>query len=400
MKVLMINVTCGVGSTGRICTDLARALMNQGHTVKIAYGRGSAPEDLAENAYRVENQAELLWHVAAARLWDRSGLESSRATKALVAWIRQYDPDVIHLHNLHGYYLNVEILFDYLKTCGKRILWTLHDAWAFTGHCACFFECDRFQNGCVGCKQKNEYPKTFHLNAEENWKRKKKAFTGIPGLTLVTPSKWLAGYLPKTILREYPVKVVPNGINTNYFVYTEGDFRKRNDLTNRFVILGVSNVWNARKGLADFYKLAQILDQRFQIVLVGLTKKQLRNLPDGILGIQRTSRVQELAELYSTADVFLNLTYSDNYPTVNLESLCCGTPVITNRTGGSPESIRGENAGFVVEQGNLEQVCLRLEELIAVHREQRRVNYDRKFADSGRALKEYCKLYLEPKQKG
>lgn len=345
MKVLMINSVCGIGSTGRICTDIADALIADGHECKIAYGRSPVPEKYKDISYRIGSEFAVRLNGVKARLFDNEGFNAKRATKKLVKWIKTYNPDVIHLHNLHGYYLNVKILFDYLKTCGKKIVWTLHDCWSFTGHCSYFtlVKCEQWQFHCSYCPQKNSYPKAFRSKAKKNFDKKRNAFTGVPDLTIVTPSKWLADLVEKSFLKEYPIEVINNGIDLNVFKPTESDFREKYGLQDKKIILGVASVWDKRKGLDDFFELAKIISEDYRIVLVGLNDKQLKRLPKNVIGVKRTNSVAELAGLYSTADVLFNPTYEDNYPTVNLEAQACGTPVVTYPTGGSVESVPTEN---------------------------------------------------------
>ncbi len=356
MKVLMINVVCGIRSTGRICTDLATALEAKGHEVKIAYGRENVPEQFQKYAVRIGTDLDVKLHGAKARLLDGAGFGSKRVTEKFIKWVKKYDPDVIHLHNIHGYYINAEVLFSYLRVCEKKIIWTLHDCWAFTGHSAYCdaVQCDRWKIGCYKCPQISEYPKSAVDRTKLNWTKKRNLFTGIPNMILVTPSHWLAGLVKESFLNAYKVQVIHNGIDTNQFKPLENDFRKHYGLEDKRVLLGVATSWNDMKGYSDFIKLSSMLDDSNRVVLVGLNDKQLKELPDNILGIRRTASVKELVYIYSAADVFLNLSYCENYPTVNLESRACGTPVVTYNTGGSPES-----AGFeciVVEKGNLQAV--------------------------------------------
>lgn len=345
MKVLMINSVCGVGSTGRICTDIADMLLSQGHECKIVYGRGEVPEKYRDISVRIGSTFKVYCNVLKSRLFDNEGFNAVGATKKLVHWIKEYDPDVIHLHNIHGYYLNVKILFDYLKTSGKKIIWTLHDCWAFTGHCTHFQvpHCDKWRTECGKCIRVKDYPKALISHAKRNYKRKKQTFCGVPNLTIVTPSKWLAGVVGQSFLSEYQTVVINNGIDLSVFKPTESDFRERFGLTDKKIILGVASVWEKRKGFNDFLELAKLIDDSYRIVLVGVNDKQLKMLPSSVIGIKRTNNVKELAEIYTAADVLFNPTYEDNYPTVNLEAQACGTPVITYPTGGSVESVPNEN---------------------------------------------------------
>lgn len=341
MRILMINSVCGIRSTGRICTDLATALEAQGNDVKIAYGRENVPEQFQKYAVRIGSDLDVKVHGMKARLLDGAGFGSKHATEKFITWVKQYDPDVIHLHNVHGYYINLEVLFDYLRTCGKKIIWTLHDCWAFTGHCAYFdyIGCDKWKDRCKNCPQKNEYPTCVGLDrSENNYLKKKKFFSAIPNLTIVTPSSWLASLVKQSFLSEYDVEVIHNGIDTDIFKPTDSNLRKKFGIIGKKIILGVASGWDRRKGLKYFIELCECLPDEFQIVLVGLSKNQINCLPQKIIGIERTNNVQELAALYTMAEVFVNPTLEDNYPTTNLEAMACGTPVITFDTGGSAES--------------------------------------------------------------
>jgi len=368
MKVFFVNAVCGTGSTGRIVTDLLHTLRAQGHDGKIAFGVGEAKNVSPGDAVKIGGKLNYYLHNALSRLTDHAGLYSKAATRRLIRAIREYDPDVIHLHNLHGYYVNYEMLFAFLKTYGKKVVWTLHDCWAFTGHCAhySYVGCQKWQTLCHHCSQPKAYPKCYTKgDAEKNFARKKAAFYGVPNLTVVTPSQWLADEVKKSFLKNYPVEVIHNGIDLEIFHHRESDFRQRYGLEGKKIILGVANVWNKRKGLDDFIELSKLLDDSYKIVLVGLTSEQKEALPEGILGITRTGNATELAEIYSAADVFVNLSYEDTYPTVNLEAQACGTPVLTYDTGGCAETIL-PNGGIVVPQGDLTAVIAEMQKLFGV----------------------------------
>jgi len=354
MKVLQINTVCGVGSTGRIMLQIHQALKQRGHESYIAYGR--EPAKNCEGAIRIGSDFDVYHHVLITRLFDLHGFGSKKATKKFLNTVEKIDPDIIHLHNIHGYYLNVEVLFDFLKTSNKPVVWTLHDCWAFTGHCSYFLYvgCERWKTGCYSCPAKKYYPKSVLLdNSKNNHGRKKRIFTGVKNLTIVTPSKWLAGLVKQSFLAEYPVEVIPNGIDTEVFKPTPSDFRKEHGLEGKFIILGVANVWEKRKGFDYFIELSKYLAEDEIIVLVGISDEQLKKLPKNVIGIKRTNSPKELAEIYTAADVFLNLTLEDNYPTVNLEAQACGTYVITFDSGGAGETIFNANTGFVVKERHL-----------------------------------------------
>lgn len=358
MKILMINSVCGIRSTGRICTDLATELEREGHEVKIAYGRESVPEKFQKYAVRIGNDFDVKLHGLKARLADASGFGSKNATKKFIRWVKEYNPDVVHLHNIHGYYINIKILFDYLRESNKPVIWTLHDGWAFTGHCSKFFGgCTKWESRCYACPAKHTYPKSFVDRSSYNYVTKKQIFTSLSNVTVVTPSKWLADITNKSFLNKFKITVVNNGIDINVFKPTYGEFREKYQLKNKKIVLGVASAWGKSKGLYDFVKLAEKLDDRYQVVLVGVSEKQQSELPDNIIAISLTNSTEELAEIYTAADVFVNPTYSDTYPTVNLEAHACGTPVITYRTGGSVESA---HADCIVEQGDIENLVKKI----------------------------------------
>jgi glycosyltransferase involved in cell wall biosynthesis len=333
--------------------------MSHGWTSYIAYGRWARPS--ASTLIRVGNRLSVYLHVALTRLLDLHGFGSRRATRALVKQVQRLRPDVIHLHNLHGYYLHVGILFRYLAAAGIPVVWTLHDCWAFTGHCAHFVYvgCSKWTSGCNRCPEKAQYPKSVLTDrSAKSYRQKQALFTGVNNMALVPVSCWLGGMVEQSFLRRYPVQVIRNGVDTDAFSpQPEAAQRialKKYGVEGKFVVLGVASPWSDRKGLRDFFALNVMLDRsRYRIVLVGVSKRQLAGLPEGVVGVERTESVRELAELYSAAGVLLNPTWEDTFPSVNMEALACGTPVITYRTGGSPESI-SEDTGFVVAQGDVE----------------------------------------------
>ncbi len=355
--LLQINSVANTGSTGHIAEDIGRLAIAQGWESYIAYGRKAFPSQ--SYLVKIGNKLDHLCHFLLTRFFDLHGLASRSATKKFIKQIEKLNPDVIHLHNIHGYYLNYKILFEYLSKCGKPVVWTLHDCWAITGHCSyySFAKCTAFQSegGCKHCSLKKNYPKSILFsNAAYNFAQKKKYFNLLDQnqLTIVTPSQWLSDEIAKSYLGHYKTVVINNGIDLDVFKPAE-----KSAPNNKKIILGVASVWDERKGLADFIKLSDLLNKDEQIVLVGLSKKQINLLPKdkNICGIQRTESQQELAELYSKALVFVNPTYEDTFPTTNIEALACGTPVVTYRTGGSPEVV-DEATGFVVEQGDVQGI--------------------------------------------
>jgi len=363
MKVLMINSVCGIRSTGRICTDLAKELEAQGHEVKIAYGRvEEVPEQFQKYAVRIGSNLDLNLHAIRTRLLDDHGFGSRRATREFLKWADSYNPDLLWLHNIHGYYINIELLFQWIKARSQiKVNWTLHDCWAFTGHCTYFTaaKCEKWRTGCQSCPQKKLYPTSLLLDRSRwNYLQKKALFTGVRDMTLITPSKWLAGLVRQSFLKEYPVDVRYNSINTDVFKPTPSNFREQRGLKDKKIILGVASGWGERKGFPDFLKLAEMIENTYVIVLVGVHNAQIKKLRKNMIGIRRTNNTSELAEIYTAADVFFNPTYEDNYPTVNLEAQACGIPVVTYASGGSAETLYTENS-VAVPTGDLEEsLCI------------------------------------------
>lgn len=356
MKILLINTVSGVTSTGRICTDLAQIYENEGHEVKIAYGREDKGKAVQFEKYgiRIGNELDIKIHGLLTRLFDRHGFGSKFVTKKFLKWLDVYKPDIIHLHNLHGYYINIDLLFKYIKNNNIPVVWTLHDCWSMTGHCAHFnaYGCEKWKKGCKNCELKYTYPASKFLDGSfANYERKKALFTNVKKIVIVTPSKWLKSVAELSYLKNYDIQVINNGIDTNVFVPTESDLREKYNLFDKKIILGVANVWDENKGLCYFEKMTKDLPNDWKVVLIGLTEGQLNNLPKEILGLKRTADAKELAAWYTTADVFVNPTLEDTYPTTNLEAQACGTPVVTFDSDGAAETVL-LNKGIVVERKN------------------------------------------------
>ncbi len=373
-RVILVNTVVGTGSVGRLVEGLYNTLNANGYECMVAYGRDTHPEGM--NAYRIGQDLDVYIHGVLSRLTDRHGFYSKRATLEFIKVIEEFAPDIIHLHNVHGYYLNIRVLFEYLKTTDIRIIWTLHDCWTFTGHCSHFeyIGCMKWVNGCYACEQLAEYPKSVAKdNSEKNYADKKELFTGFEDLTIVTPSQWLKSRVEQSFMGEYHSVVVPTGIDTSVFAPVKEERRDDNlvfrlrislNLRNKNVLLGVANPWRTRKGLQQFVNLSKLVNERCVIVLVGLNDEQLATLPDNIIGIGHTDSVQELAALYSLADIYVNLTLEDTFPTTNIEALACGTPVITYRSGGSAESI-DDTCGIAVETNSVQGVVAAIDTIIS-----------------------------------
>ena len=349
MKVLFINTVYGKGSTGRIIKDLGECLVKEGHEFCVAFGRG---EDVSEvNTYRIGTKKDYMLHALLSRVTDRSGFYSAVATKELVKFIEEYNPDIIHLHNLHGYYVNVKLLFKYLKTSFKgRVIWTLHDCWAFTGHCTHFTyaKCDKWQAVCGNCPEKGRYPKSMLLdNSKNNFLEKKELFSGVSDLTVVTVSDWLKGVTEKSFLGQYPVKRIYNGIDLEKFSPCECSVREKYNCENKRLILCVSDGWDERKGFTKLIETAKKSPKDWQYIVVGLDKEQIPQMPENVTGLERTWNQQELIELYAAADVFFNPSVEETFGLVTAEAMACGTPVVVINSTSSPELVKKEKSGVV-----------------------------------------------------
>lgn len=360
MKILQINAVCEHGSTGKICVGISKLLSNENieNTILYAVGESSYPLSL-----KYETQKQIFFDAFKSYVTGKYGFNSQKATYDLLNVIKDYSPDIVHLHNIHSHNCNLEILFDYFKVQSQKVLWTFHDCWAFTGYCPHFtmVGCHQWQSECFNCPQYKEYS-VFFDRSGELFRRKKALFSDLD-MTIVTPSRWLSGMVSRSFLNQYPVHVINNGIDLNVFRPVENSsWKKDKNIENKNLILGVSFDWGRKKGLDIFVELSKRLDpNRYQIVLVGTNDRLDKKLPRNIISIHRTKNQNELAAVYSAADIFVNPTREENFPTVNIEALSCGTPVVTFRTGGSPEII-DETCGSVVDVddiGELENEIVR-----------------------------------------
>ena len=346
MIVVQINATCGVGSTGKICISISQALNRNGIENFVLYSLGRSTYKKSQSYCSPLLQKLQAFYEKVVGMY---GFGAFISTRNLVRKLKKLKPDVVHLHNIHSHDCELSTLFHYLKDNRIKVFWTFHDCWAFTGYCTYFdyVSCNKWKSVCSECPQYKKYSLLFD-KSKKNFLLKKELLKGID-LQIITPSKWLSDLSKMSFLAEFPVHVINNGIDLDIFKPTEGNFRQTFNCEEKFLLIGIANNWERRKGLDVFLKLAHDLDNRAQIVLVGTDDKIDRVLPDNILSIHRTRDQKELAELYTAADLFVNPTLEDNFPTVNIESLACGTPVLTYATGGSAEMI-DEKTGIVVEK--------------------------------------------------
>jgi glycosyltransferase involved in cell wall biosynthesis len=354
--LLQINSVVNSGSTGRIAEEIGSVAIQNDWKSFIAYGRTGRQSK--SDLIKIGTKTDIQLHGIETRLFDRHGLGSKNATIILIEQIKKINPVIIHLHNLHGYYINIEVLFDYLNSADIPVVWTLHDCWAITGHCSHFelIGCEKWKTHCFACPQKTVYPGSILFDrSSKNFQLKKEIFTSVKNMTIVPVSEWLSKIVQQSFLSKYPSQVINNGIDLKTFSPQKKTevVREKYGIGKRFMLIGVATAWSKSKGLYDFIKLSKVLPDDCVIVLVGLTKTVLGQLPEKIIGLARTESTEELALLYSAADLYVNATYEDSFPTTNVEALACGTPVVTYRTGGSAESVTN-STGFVIEQGNID----------------------------------------------
>ena len=389
MKVLQINSVYKTGSTGWIVSALQNLIKDTGNEAFVLYGRGINQRN--NEAYKFTSNLEIYKHVLITRLLDKHGLSSNDDTNFLIEKIREYSPDIIHLHNIHGYYLNYEMLFEFLVKYNRPVVWTLHDCWCFTGHCAYFTmcNCNKWKIECKDCVQKKRYPISWFVdNSQKNYLAKKRAFTSLAKdkLVLVTPSVWLRDLVEQSFLKKYRVKVIRNGVNLSDYNVK----RERNVSEYRKKIIAVAYPWGERKGLSHVIEIANKIPDDILFTVVGLTNKQKELFPKktNLILLNKTNNKSELISLYNEADVFVNTTLEDNYPTVNLEALAAGLPVITYPTGGSAESVN-MMGGAVTDSCSVDDL------IRTVNSFKGTVIDNKDFIDEKKVYVEYLNLYDE-----
>ncbi len=399
MRIAHINALT-FGSTGGIMLHAADLARTRGHTVftysPYPYSAKYAPLPEPPQGHRYFGTwLERRMHNLIGRVIGWDGSFSKKGTEELVRQLREDKIELVHLHNLHGYCIHLPTLFRYIKQDHIKVVWTLHDCWSFTGHCAHYevVGCDKWKTACRNCPQIREYPQCRFDNSKRQHRKKKEWFSDVEDMTLVLPSHWLQKQVKQSFLKGYPTKVINNGIDLTVFQKSDSDFRKRYHCEDKKLVLGVAFGWGMRKGLDVFIELAKRLDDSYQIVLVGTSEAVDATLPDNILSIHRTADQKELAAIYTAADVFVNPTREEVLGLVNIEALACGTPVVTFNSGGSPECV-DETCGVVVEKDDTQAV---LEHIVRIC-EQRPYNEEAcihmaKTFDKNRKFTEYVDLY-------
>jgi glycosyltransferase involved in cell wall biosynthesis len=366
MKVLQINSTVNTGSTGRIAEGIGLKVIENGGESYIAYGRSANISK--SNPIKIGNQWDKAIHLVNTRLFDTHGFHSGNATKELIKKIEVIQPDIIHLHNLHGYYLNIEILFKFLKEWNKPVVWTLHDCWSFTGHC-CYYErvkCTKWKTECSKCPLLKLYPQSYLFdNSKSNFHKKKNLFSLPANLHLVTVSNWLEEQVKESFHKHRIVQTIYNGINLEIFKPIDiTGLKEKHGFGAKQIILGVANVWSDGKGLNSFIELSKLLKPEQLIILIGLKKDQVKSLPENIIGIERTNSMTELAEFYNMADVFVNPSIAETFGMVTAEAMACGTPSVVYNSSAMPELIT-DAVGFIVNPNDYQSLFERINIILA-----------------------------------
>lgn len=363
IKLLQINVDANNGSNGSIARDIGSIALSKGWESYIAYGRRHIPSD--SQLIRVGNDFDVKVHGLLTRLFDLHGLGSIAVTRRFIRKVKKIKPDIVHLHNIHGYFINYKILFEYLIKNDIPVVWTFHDCWPFTGHCGYFesYNCLKWRELCHSCPAAHSYPTSWFFDRSKNsFELKKKLFTAPRELNVVTVSKWLKGLVDESFFGKYPVKVVYDGIDTDSFVHRESTLRQQYDLEGKFILMSAAANWSNAKGWNDYIKLSEMLPEDCVIMLLGVTESQKAELPPKIIAVSRVEGKEKLAEYYSMADILLNLSYQETFGMTTAEAMACGTPGISYNRTACPELI-SPDTGLVVEAGDMEQILSAIAEI-------------------------------------
>lgn len=351
MKILFVNTVYARGSTGTIIREIGSYLETHGHNYKVAIGRGN---DSDKHVYRIGNDVDMYLHALASRVTDRAGFYSKKATKDFLKFIREYSPDIIHINNLHGYYINLPTFFNFLKyEFNGRVIWTLHDCWAMTGHCTHFtcVGCDKWKKQCSNCPQTRNFPASYFIDSSSrNYKEKRRIMSGIPNVTVVAVSDWLKSVATESILKEYESIRIYNGIDLKKFVPIESNILAEHGIVGKKVILSVADGFDKQKGLPTLFAVAKGAPADWQFLIIGIEKKYVKSLPDNVIGMKRTSNQQELIKYYSAADVFFNPSLEETFGLVTAEAMACGTPAVVMNSTACPELIVNDDCGIVLNK--------------------------------------------------
>ena len=357
MNVMQVNTVYPNGSTGRIAAEIAEYTARQRNAGSVvAFGIGEETHKQGLLAVRIGSPLERKTHAVIRKLFDGEGYASRRATKQLIRLCRSKQIDVVHLHNLHGCYLNLSLWFRYLQKAKLPVIWTLHDCWPLTGHCAHFIDCGctLWKTQCHHCPQQKSYPVCIGFDgSKRNYEHKKKLFASPRNLTIVAPCRWMQDIVQDSFLKDVPTRVIYNGVDQQTFRRLPSDIKAQHGIAGKHLLLAVASDWTERKGLAILYQLSEVLSKSYQIAIIGLSPEQKQALPEAVMGLETVSSAETLCAWYSAADCFINPTLEDTMPLVNLEALACGTPVVVFDTGGCPEAVT-DTCGMVVKRG---EVC-------------------------------------------
>lgn len=362
--ILQINVDANNGSNGSIARDIGDIALSKGWRSVIVYGRKHIPSE--SELIRVGSDWDVKWHGLFTRLTDLHGLGSYFVTKRLVKKIKEINPNIIHLHNIHGYYINYKLLFDFINMHKIPVVWTFHDCWPFTGHCGHFigYDCYKWKTFCNKCPAKRDYPTSWFIdNSSFNYSLKKTLFTKPDKLAIVTVSNWLKSVTTQSFFSKYPVSVIYDGIDTDSFMYRPSDLKVKLGIEGKYILMSAAANWSSSKGWDDYLKVASLLPNSYVIILIGVTSQQQKMLPKNIIGIQRVEGKEKLAEYYSIADVLLNLSYAETFGMTTAEAMACGTPGVSYNITACPELLT-EDTGLIVEPGDIDGVLKAIEAIV------------------------------------
>lgn len=400
MRLFQINSTANWGSTGKIAEQIGLVAMENGWESYIAYGRYANPSK--SHLVKIGTKFGLFWHLLESRLCDNHGLASRIATRKLVRQIESIKPDIIHLHNIHGYYLNYKILFEYLAKKGIPVVWTLHDCWSFTGHCAHYVQeqCDQWKDCCRRRDCKKKYPTSYTSKSRRNFNLKKNLFLEVGDKLVIVPvSSWLADQAKQSFFKKNKIEYIYNGVDIN--VFSPQDVRRlimNYQLEGKTIILGVASTWTESKGLSDYLTLRTILPEHYIIVMLGLDKQMISKLPSGIIGIERTQSTKELAEWYSIADMVLSLSRAETFGLTVAEGMACGTPAVVYNNTAVPELITEETGCIVERTGDIDGVIAAIQEIQLngkAHYSSACRRRAEEFFDKNKCFHKYIELYSE-----
>lgn len=395
MKILLLDVNYKSGSTGKIVYDLKQELEKEGHEVLACYGRGKKVEE--KSVMKFAYDFETLIHAFLSRLTGLMGYFSYFSTRRLIKEIEKFEPDVVHIHETHSYFMNHLPLIEYLKKKNIKTVWTFHCEYMYTGNCGYAYDCNKWKNICRNCPDIKRYPKSLFFDfSYKMFLDKKRAFENFNNLTIVTPSKWLKDRTKESFLKNKRVEVIHNGINTE--VFKPKDFTHlitKHNIGNKKVILSVApDIMTDRKGGKWVVKLAeQCINLDYIFILIGV-KDLNEKFPNNVIALGRTENQIELAEYYSLADIFLICSEKETFSMTCAEAISCGTPVVGFKSG-APETIFAE--AIFVDYGDIKELKKQLEKFL----NDQEFFYDRRISQEGikkysknKMFKNYLNIYL------